>query len=187
MDSGGLGYLLFDGVDDFLITPTITPGTDKAQVFAGVRQVGNNGMIAEHSVSAEANNGAFYVYTGEVGSGDLSFGLRGSQLAKLIGSAVTPPVTRVVSGSFDIAGASRATEIFPRINGAAASLSGFGAADAGTGNFLAYPLYIGRRGGTSLPFNGRLYGLITRFGANLTADQISQAERWMAQRTGVTL
>lgn len=48
-------------------------------------------------------------------------------------------------------------------------------------------MYIGMRGGTLLPFNGRLYGLITRFGPNLTADQISQTERWMAQKTGVTL
>jgi len=58
------------------------------------------------------------------------------------------------------------------------------ATDQGTGNFLAYPIYIGRRGGTALPFNGRVYGMIVRFGANLTTDQITQTETWINGKTG---
>ena len=38
LDSNGRGYPSFDGSDDFLITPTISLGTDKVQVFAGVRK-----------------------------------------------------------------------------------------------------------------------------------------------------
>jgi hypothetical protein len=41
----------------------------------------------------------------------------------------------------------------------------------GTGNYGNYPLYLFRRGGTSLPFNGRLYQLIVAGGTNLTFNQ----------------
>jgi hypothetical protein len=36
--------------------------------------------------------------------------------------------------------------------------------DQGTGNYLAYQMFIGARAGTSLFFNGYLDQLITRFG-----------------------
>jgi hypothetical protein len=56
-------------------------------------------------------------------------------------------------------------------------------ADQGDGNFGNYPLYIGRRGGTTLPFNGHLYSLIVR-GAATTATRIAQTERWVNKKTG---
>ena len=59
--------------------------------------------------------------------------------------------------------------------------------DQGTGNCLAYPLYTGRRGGTSLPFNGLVYSKIIRFGATPTADTITSADRWTGQRAGVAI
>lgn len=189
VDSGGRGYLSFDGVDDFLVTPTITPGTDKVQVFAGVRKLSDAaGMLAEMSVTSVGNAGAFYFVTGN-DTGIL--GLRNGYTSTARGTAaattshtaqiaVAAPDTAVLTATHDIAGDLSTI----RRNGANGTNA---TGDKGTGNYLAYPLYIGRRGGTTLPFNGRLYGLITRFGANLTADQITQTERWMAQRTGVTL
>ena len=45
-DANGKYFLLFDGSDDFLVTGTITPGTDKAQVFAGVRKLSDAGQGA---------------------------------------------------------------------------------------------------------------------------------------------
>jgi hypothetical protein len=56
-----------------------------------------------------------------------------------------------------------------------------------TGNFLAYPLYIGRRGGTTLPFNGNLFSLILRFGTNLSAATIRQTETWVGDKTGINI
>jgi hypothetical protein len=56
-------------------------------------------------------------------------------------------------------------------------------ADKGTGNFGNYPLYIGRRGGTSSPFNGHLYSLIIR-GAQSTDAQIVSAETYVNSKTG---
>ena len=85
--------------------------------------------------------------------------------------------------SFDIAGASALSEISARINGAyLAPVTSSGS--AGTGNFGNYPLYIGRRGGTSFPFNGHIYSLVVR-GA-LTAD-LAPVETYVADKTGVTL
>jgi hypothetical protein len=47
-------------------------------------------------------------------------------------------------------------EVITRINGASAATS---SGDAGSGNFGNYALQVGRRGGSSLPLNGRLYSL----------------------------
>jgi hypothetical protein len=92
----------------------------------------------------------------------------------------------VQSVVFDIAGAVISAEIEPRINGAVPTLAVASAGPAGTGNFGNYPLYIGRRGGTTLPFNGHIYGLIVR-GAATTDAKITQTEKWLAKKTGVTL
>lgn len=175
-------YVQADGVDDAYVTPTITPNTDKVQVFAGVRKLGN-GMHIEHSASADANNGAFYRYAGEVAAGDLSVGLRGTQLTKLISAGAAIPVNRVETSLLDIAAATRETEILLRINGASVSGGAFGAADAGTGNFLAYPAYIYGRAGTSFPFNGLDFGHAVRFGPNLDAATIARVESLIARNT----
>lgn len=179
IDSNGRGYLNFDGTDDSLATGTITPGTDKAQVFAGVRKLSDasQGQILELSASAAANNGAFDLISA-ASANTYSFRSRGT-VAAIATSATSfaSPTTNVLTGLGDIA----ADTSILRVNGAQAATS---AVDQGTGNYLAYPAYIGRRGGTSLPFNGRIYSLICRFGPNLTADQIAQTETWVNARTG---
>jgi hypothetical protein len=67
-----------------------------------------------------------------------------------------------------------------RINGVDA---GSNSADQGAGNYSNSVLYIGHRGGTTLPFNGRLYSLIIR-GAESTAGQITSTETWVNRKTG---
>ena len=91
-----------------------------------------------------------------------------------------PPVTYVLTGIGDISG-DLATL---RADGVQVATS---TGDQGTGNYLAYPMYIGRRGGTSVPFNGNIYSLVTRFGANLDATTIGRTETYVAGKTGVTL
>ena len=86
------------------------------------------------------------------------------------------PTTNILTGTGDISGDSAVL----RINGAQAAIS---TGDQGTGNYLAYPLYIGRRGGTSYPFNGHIYSLIVRFGANLDSTTIEQTENWVNGKT----
>lgn len=180
-DGNGKYYLLFDGVDDSLVTPTITPGTDKAQVFAGVRKLSDvAGMIAETSSTAGGISGAFYLLAGEDVSSRYSFLSRGSVGGSgVVGKVVVglAPDSAVLTATGDISNDLSTL----RRNGVAGTS---GTADQGTGNYLAYPLYIGRRGGTSLPFNGHLYSLAVRFGPTLTADQIAQTETWVNGKTG---
>jgi hypothetical protein len=177
-----VSYLAFDGVDDFLVTPTITPGIDKAQVFAGVRKLSDatTAVVAELSGDVGGNNGSFALYApGATAAADYRMSSRGTVTRTLVLSRASPD-TAVLTGRADIS----APTINLSRNGVAAPQN---VADQGTGNYLAYPLYVGRRGGTTLPFNGQLYSLVVRFGANLDAATISNTETWVAGRTGVTL
>ena len=171
-------YLRFDGTDDSLATATFTPGTDKVQLFAGIRKTaGTNAAFAETSVNGGANAGTISLFAPAT-TADYFFRSRGSAIT----TAVTPstsypsPITNILTGLGDIAG----DNMLLRLNGIQV---GSNSSDQGTGNFLAYPLYIGRRGGTTLPFNGRLYSLIIRFGANLDATTISNTETWVNGKT----
>jgi hypothetical protein len=172
-------YLRFDGTDDSLATDTFTPGTDKVQLFAGIRKTaGTNAAFAETSVNGGTNAGTISLFAPAT-AGDYFFRSRGSATSTGItfSAPQTLPITNVVSGLGDIAGDS----MLLRLNG---TQVGSSSSDQGTGNFLAYPLYIGRRGGTTLPFNGRIYSLILRFGANLDAATITNTETWVNGKTG---
>jgi hypothetical protein len=180
---GFLPYLAFDGSDDFLVTGSIDPGAvDKVQVFAGARKANDTtGIIVESSVSLETNAGSFYLTNRDGGARYWAIAARGSSAPNAVlnaGDATLAPDTAVITGIADIVGdLSR----IRRNGGTPVDATG----DKGTGNFLAYPLYIGRRGGTTLPFNGRLYSLIVRFSAaNLDAGVIDSAEAWINGKTG---
>lgn len=173
-----LSYLSFDGVDDFLVTSTITPGTDKVQIFAGLRKlsdVNGYGILIETG----GGSGTFTVHIPfDPNTGSLDFTSRGT----LSGSATVAtgypaPLTTVFSGLGDISG-DRATL---RLSSAQVAQS---TADQGTGNYLANAVFIGRRAGTSLPFSGNIYNLIARFGPNLDSGTIVSVETFINGKTG---
>lgn len=172
-------YVQFDGIDDGYVTPTITPNTDKVQVFAGVRKANAlSALVAELSANAGTNTGGFYLAApATTGQNRVNFLSRGSAFAVSLANHAGFPLTAVLTGLGDISGD------FSRVsvNGVAGEVD---ATDQGAGNYLAYPLYIGRRGGTTLTFNGRIYSLIVRFGPNITNSLMAQIERWVNQRTG---
>jgi hypothetical protein len=174
-------YLSFDGTDDGMLTGNIVPGTDKAQVFAGLRKLSDaaSGVVVETSADAFANNGAAGLLApSSTGANSYRFSSRGTAVANAgTGVFAAAPDTAVLTGTSDIA----APNIVLRRNGAQVEAS---TGTQGAGNYLTYPLYIGRRGGISIPFNGQIYGLIVRFGANLPAATITQTETWLNQRTG---
>lgn len=175
-------YLAFDGVDDGMVTGTITPAIDKVQVFAGVRKLSDAaiGVVVELSALQGTNNGTFNIRAPN-GAASASFAMftSGTTTAAIgdTNSGNAAPVTKVVTGISNISAPSAAL----KLNGTQVATS---TATQGTGNYLAYPLYIGRRGGTTLPYNGRLYSLIVRFGANLTTGQITSTESWVNGKTG---
>ena len=174
-------YLAFDGVDDGMVTGTITPGIDKVQVFAGVRKLSDAavGTVVEFSPNLNTNSGSLWLAAPvTVGGPNYYFTSKGTiASAGASASSLAAPTTNVLTGIGDISGDVATL----RVNGTQASTS---SSDQGTGNFLSYPLYIGRRAGTSLPYNGRLYSMIVRFGANLTTGQITATESWVNGKTG---
>lgn len=181
-------YLAFDGVDDSLSTASINfTSTDKMSVFAGVRRLRETSteVIVELSSASATNNGAFGVIVDASASNRTSFNLRGNfGLAAMIDtSSQAAPATDVFSVSYNIAESTRELEIKPRVNASIPTLVGGGAANAGSGNFGSYPLFLGRQNNTSFPANIYLYSLIVR-GAQSTDAQIAAAEAWTNIRAG---
>lgn len=179
----GKWYLAFDGGDDGMVTAAVNfTATNKVTVFTGIRKNSDvaNGSVAELSASATSNPGAFGVFA-PANPGVSSFGFRSSGSVIPGSPSLTPatypaPITVVLTGLGDI---STDTNV-QRINGAQqVSL----AADQGTGNYGNYPIYIGRRGGSALPFNGNVYSLIIR-GAASSAPQITDTENYVNSKTG---
>jgi len=180
-------YLRFDGIDDGLYTPANLnlTATDKVGVFAGVRKLATTlGFFAELSASTSANNGSFYVIANN-GTNDYGVSLRGTAQATYQPATYTAPISNVLAVSYDIAGAAISDEIVPRVNGVVEQDNPTGA-NAGTGNFGTYPLYIGSRNNSSLWLNGQIYGLVV-VGSAVSAGNISATESWMAQKTGIVI
>ena len=185
-DAGGQYYLRCDGIDDGMVTGTITPGTDKAQVFVGfLPNVSGTAILAELGLSLGV--GGMTLHSGYT-PGNVSFGLNAGTTS-VYGHSMNVGAANLTTGILDIAESSANAEIKMRLNGVARTLSAQSllVGPAGTGNFQPYPLYLFRRGGTTLPFNGHFYGGIIRFGPNLPIETIEQTEAYMAAKTGVTL
>lgn len=180
----GAYYLEFDGSDDFLVTNSIDfTATDKVSLFAGVRKLSDstNGILLELSTSITTNSGTFCVFAPRFTGGAGNFGLisKGTVVTEVSTPAILAPVSAVISVKSSIL----ASVLSMRVNGA---LSASSNNSQGTGNYGNYPLYIGRRGGTSLPFNGHIYSLIG-IGRLTTDSETVSIEKELAKRTGVTL
>jgi hypothetical protein len=186
--AGFLPYLFFDGLSWSMSTNSIdfsAVPTDKMTVWAGVRKLSDalDGMLCELSNNAGSNSGAFYFTAPESGALlSYSFFSRGTVFSGGPQRASTPlatypaPITNVLAASGNIAGDLNTI----RVNGVAGTSA---TGDQGSGNYGNYPLYIGQRGGSSVPFNGWLTSLIVR-GAQSTQSQIEATEAWVNSRTG---
>lgn len=184
--SGIFYYLEYDGTDDGMVTNAIDfSGSGKLTVWAGLRKASDaaRGMFVE--LSAVAGGGDFYFAAPDSAATNFGVGLYGA--GTNTGYQPTPhaaPTTKVVSIALDFAGASRAANVAIRINQALDQTGGFGettGVDASA--FTNDALYFGRRGGSTLPFNGREYGTIIRGGASDSAT-IYRAEAWLNGKTG---
>jgi hypothetical protein len=177
------GRLWYNGTSHFMETGTITPGTDKVQVFAGVRKLSDAAIqcLYETSSSTPSNNGTIVAlpsYDGINGSGAYWFaGSKGTTLRGATSAATfAAPQTVVHTHLSDISGDS----VILRVDGVQVAQN---TGDQGTGNYLAYPLYFGARGGTSLFYNGYEDTSIIRFGPNLDDTTISKVESYVASKT----
>ena len=180
----GAYYLEFDGSDDFLQTNNINfTATDKVSLFAGVRKLSDaaTGTVVELSTSLNSNNGCF-VLSAPDATASARFASKGT--IPQFGAAATitgyvAPLSIVLTGKGGIA--QDISEI--RVNGVLGTSS---AADQGSGNYGNYPVFIGRRGGALLPFNGHIYSLIG-IGRLTTDNETVDIEKELAKRLGVTL
>ena len=174
-------YLSFDGAATSLASSSIAFSGNKMSAFAGMRKLNTTAatqIAIELSASLASNNGSFLIPT--IGSGTTDsyrFISKGtaSGTATTTPTAYNAPDTRIVTGLGDISAPSASL----RLNG---SLIQTDTTSQGTGNYGNYPIYVGARGGSSLYWNGYLYGLIVR-GASSTANQITGAENWLNQKT----
>lgn len=150
-------------------------------MFTGARKLSDAGpsIFAELSADVNHNNGSFYLAAPlNATTKGFSLNAKGTSSGFPASSSNAAPISAVVSGYADL----RSTQLKLRVNGALTT----GAASLGTGNYGNHPLYIGRRGGTSLPFIGHIYGLIGI--GKLTSDNETVAiEKELAKRLGVTL
>lgn len=177
-------YLSFDGSNDGVATSAINfSSANEMSVFAGVTNLSNvaAGVVVELSATTQTNNGTFALFTPSGASqSDFMYRSRGTVVADANGTAIcAPPSTNVVTGLSDISADSAILRIDGVQNVSVAT-------DQGSGNYGNYVAYIGRRAGTSLPLNGRIYQIIVR-GKASTAEEIADTETYVASKIKVTL
>jgi hypothetical protein len=186
--SGGLHWLEFDGIDDFLQTGNCDlSASGRVVILAGIRKANNTlSTIVEFSNNFNNNNSTFAFLNN---NNRFEVTLRGGGAAPYSGygtSTSSAPETAVIAatGDFSVSGASGGWVPVLRKNGSSDRVTALALNSPTThGNFGVFPLFIGRRGGSSLPFNGRLYSLIVR-GGTTDLSAIEDAETWVNVRTG---
>jgi len=148
-------YLRADGVDDGMVTNSIDfTATDKMTVVAGVRKLSDaaTATFIELSTDSGAVSGSFQIIAPFLPIIGYSIRSRGTVPSIASAASLPAPITNVLTGIGNISGDSAIL----RVNAIQAAIS---TGDQGSGNFGNYPLYLFRRGGSSLPFNGRFYGM----------------------------
>lgn len=186
-DSGGNYYLYFNGTNTSMQTGNINmTGSNKVSVFAGINclNIGSTtpGMVVNHNGTGVSS---FSLLAPGAGGNAVGFMVYdpsgGAAPAAPVDTGSIGTMRAVLTGTSDLS----ATSIALRHDGVTRqTITAF----TGGGSFSNQPLMIGIRDG-GIPrrrFNGHLYGLVVR-GAESTADQITNSERWLAAKTGVTL
>lgn len=180
MIDGTKNYLAFDGTDDVLVSDSIDmTASTQLTVSAGMRKESDAaiGILAEFSDNLNNRTGSWYVAAPiDPGQAGISFVAKGTNAQYLDSLGFASPVLAVLTAQSSLT----TPMANMRVNGVQTATS---AGDLGTGTFGNWPLYIGRRGGASNPFTGRLYGLIVRAAAS-NAGQVASLETYMNGKTG---
>jgi uncharacterized membrane protein len=167
-----------DGTDDFYTTAsTDFTGTDKVTVFAAVRKLSDatTGTIVELSANVGSNNGSFLLRGPSGAAANYLFTSKGTSVSDNFVTTLASPVTNIIAAQADIG----ADVNIVRVNGVQ---EGSVTTDQGTGNYGNYPLYLFRRAGTTLPFNGDLYAFIVA-GGSYPLSTIQRVERILSRIT----
>lgn len=169
-----VGVLWVDGTDDFMVTPSIDfSGSDKMTVWAGLQKLGNSQGILTELSPTNSSPGMFNLQAPGPGSVSYRFASGGSLPIAGIADAsgYASPSVNILTGIAEIS----TDKAILQVNNVQVSS---GSSDQGTGNYGNYPMYLFRRGGTTLPFNGVFTGLIVR-GAASTNQQIYDGNTYL--------
>jgi hypothetical protein len=186
--TAGLRWLQTDGVSNSMLVPSFTPNSDKMQLFVAMRKnVSTAEIILESSTNAAGGSGGtFYLAAGESPSalytflsGGTSGASAGLRVAKITETS-TYPEDVVVSATSDIA-----TDVTSIEKDGVAGTPSTG--DLGTGNFLAEQINIASRNQINTFLDGRIYGMMLRFGPNMSASEIDDMNTYMAGKAGVSV
>lgn len=179
---GSSYYLNLDGSDDFLVANAFDLSTtNQVAMFAGVHKTNDSplGMFAEFSANSNNNAGSFRLMVpGGTSDGAYILLSGGTTRAGVSAYGYLAPHKCVLTMRSDIGSPLNAI----RVNKDEAFSTN---ATQGGGTFGNYPLYIGRRAGTSFPALCRMYGFIIRGTSSTDAEQ-NNALTWLAAKTGVT-
>lgn len=180
-DGLGRRSLVFSGGQSMTTAAAIATGGDKMQTFNGLTKSSDTAAAtvwqfpfnAGGAVAGSAYFRAPYA-AGVAGYRILAGGT--SPVVCQVGSGYAAPITSVITGISDAAAAST---IIMRVNGSQVTQT---MASQGTGGFLSHTLFVGANN-TSFNFTGNIYSIVTRFGANLTSQQIADTEAWVNIKT----
>lgn len=178
-DSNGLRYLNFDGVDDYMSTPTVISlgsiSTFDVSCAVAREQSAAIAVIAEYGNGGAAPDGAFAVF-GPLTAGTESylFRVRGTVTVQSaanypLGVPVVLTARTVINSGFVM-----------RYNAGTVATN----ATSQAGALTDQQMWIGARSGGSLPFDGRFYGLMI-FGRRLASNETFFTERYLGQKSGV--
>ena len=185
--------LLFDGSDDSLASSAIDfSGTDKMVVMAGVRKLSDAAAGTIASLGTYVSGNTFELQAPPSVLQKYQWAIHGNganttdddfNVYRFAGIA---PTTNVITATADRSIANT-SGVSARNNGVIATRETTTVTGSNiSGNFANAILYIGRRGGSTLPFNGLLYSLIIR-GATTPTGTIADFEKnLLARRAGTS-
>jgi hypothetical protein len=181
-DSKNNYYLYFYGSDDFLQCPysLVNSGDGLgAYVCAGVTKDSDTlrGMIFGYNTTDDTTNNSLSLYAPSADTNtDYGFQAKGSSGPVALTAAATAPDTSVLTGL--TSSAAPYTKL--RVNGVEQATNSTTLGTMAINGNLDF--FVGGRKGTSLFFNGRLYGLIF-VPSQANFEKVTTAERYINERT----
>mgnify|MGYP003641886796 CR=1 FL=1 len=180
---GVLSWLEFDGVNDFMSTGNIDfTNTSDMSVFVGVLNQPDEllSVIVELPLTPVIDP-AFGLFVSVPPGGQYGFSVQGttSVLATTPVGSSNAPSKNVLSASYN----SQTNNASLKVNDLVEVTDTL---TIGGGNFSNKPLFVGSRDGSTLFFDGNMYGLAVT-GKATAPGQRGRTERAMGRRTGVTI
>jgi len=175
-------YLGFDGVDDFMVSAATLDmsGTDRLTMWAGLEKFSNlTGIVCEQTVDGNAVPGGWYLAAAN-STADASFTIRGATRSVVVNAPTNTVGTKLYS-----ARGSTGNDIDQIIRRGGVQV-GTMTITKGGGNLANDLLYVGSRGGKTIPMRMNLYQLVTR-GAFTDDDTMLKVDIQNATKMGVTL